>query len=371
MKRSLALFFAVCLLLCGCRADTPYVQPTATPTNPSTQPSPPPPTQPAPTDPEPTEPTEPTEPAYRHPITGEALDAPFTARCVAVVINNIQHAQPLYGIGQADILYEAMAEGGGSITRCVAVFSDVGAVEKIGSIRSARTYLIDVARVHNAIFVHCGGSPYAAEELAETGYDAINQKYNGKYFYRDQYRLDAGYAREHTLFTTGQDLLDCIAAKGYSMEQTYDPAFLPTFSEDATPDGVSGKQISVRFNTSGGKTTRMTYHSDDGFYYGEQQWGDRIEPFADETLGETVPFRNVFLLYVAISSPNGRHIFTQQTGEGDGYFACGGKIVPIKWHRASLDEPFTFTLTDGTPLVQGIGKTYVAILPIGSPTQFA
>jgi hypothetical protein len=49
-------------------------------------------------------------------------------------------------------------------------------------------------------------------------------------------------------------------------------------------------------------------------------------------------------------------------GEGEGFYACNGQIVPIKWSRDSVNDPFTYTLTDGTPLVMGVGKTYVAVI---------
>ncbi len=377
MKRAVVLFLAVCMLLCGCQTKQPE------------------PTEPSKATPEPTETTvpvtEPTQPTtepttepvteppvlYRHPVTGEGLDAPFTGRCVGVIINNSQHAQPLYGIGQADVLYECMAEGGGSITRCLAVFSDLRGAEKIGPVRSARTYFINLARMYDAIFVHCGASPFATDELNELkDFSAINQMKNGAYFYRDQARLDAGYAREHTLFTSGESLLECIDKRGFSLEHTYAQDFAPAFSTDAAPDGETAQTIEARFNGNGGKATVMTYDAETGCYYGEQRWrgGNTysiVSPLADETTGESVPFRNVLLLYVNITySTNSSHVFTEQTGTGTGYYACGGKIVPIRWSRDSLDEPFTFTLSDGTELTQGIGKSYVALLPAGSPVTY-
>lgn len=139
MKRLLVLLLAACALLyaCGAQPSLFHREDPGETTPPTT----------APTVPgETTGPTEPPEAAYRHPLTGAPLDAPFAGRCTAVVINNIRQAQPLYGIGQADVLYEIIAEGGGSITRCLGIFSEIGSVEKIGSIRSARTYLVDLAR---------------------------------------------------------------------------------------------------------------------------------------------------------------------------------------------------------------------------------
>ena len=53
-------------------------------------------------------------------------------------------------------------------------------------------------------------------------------------------------------------------------------------------------------------------------------------------------------------------------GSGEGWFVCGGKMIPILWHRADNNSPFTFTHTDGTPLLQGIGTSYMALAPTGS-----
>ncbi len=358
MKRLLALTLTVSLLLTGCRL-TASADDSAS-TAPSTAP---------PTAPPATEPTV----SYQHPLTGEPLDAPYTGRCVAVVINNIRQAQPLYGIAEADILYEVMAEGGGSITRCLAVYSQIGKAEKIGSIRSARTYLVDLARAHNAVFVHCGGSEYSLEELDELDYDAINEYYNGSFFYRDQERYASGYAWEHTLFASGKNILACIAKKQFPMESQYESAVCPVFAKDPTPAGERAHQIEVRFNPNG-KATIMTYSPQSGCYYGEQRWRNGTEysytePLADEGSQELVSYRNVLALFVPTTT-DGYRVFTEQTGTGNGYYACGGSIVPILWHRESLDQPFTYTLTDGTPLVQGIGKTYIAVLPEGSPVTY-
>ena len=44
--------------------------------------------------------------------------------------------------------------------------------------------------------------------------------------------------------------------------------------------------------------------------------------------------------------------------------------MKIKWVHEEETDPFTFFLEDGTPLQQGVGSTYVAIAPVGSPVSF-
>ena len=198
MKRIAALLLAVMLLLTAC-AKTPD------PTEPSTEAT----TAPTETTTEattqPTETTQAPEAQYHNPLTGEPLEEPIMERPYAVVMNNIYDAQPMHGVGQADIFYEYMVDGlSGGITRCLALFTDVGQVEKIGSIRSARTYNISLARSYQALFAHAGGSTMA-DSLLKSGVanDLDAGKASSNIFYRDQDRLNSGYALEHTMFTSG------------------------------------------------------------------------------------------------------------------------------------------------------------------------
>lgn len=362
MKKTLAI--ALCLsLLTGCAGAPKQTQPatvateeTAAPTTQTTQ---------APTVPA----TETTEPMvlYRHPLTGELVDAPVKTQPVAVVINNISQAQPLHGIGAADVLCEIMAEGGGSITRLLAVYTDLEQAEKIGSIRSARTYMVDLARAFGtAPLVHCGYSDYARQEINKTKYPSFNQSFQAEYFYRDKDREKAGYATEHTLFASGARLLEGLKEKGYDLLVEDGLDLNLRFEEQVRLDGQEANKISFRFYSKGGKQTVLTYDREADAYFGTQVWKNKTSELKDANSGQAVPFRNVLLLH-AKTTTDGYRMFAQLTGEGTGYFACGGTIVPIKWHREDSAKPFSYTLEDGTPITLAVGKTYMGILPTGSP----
>ncbi len=365
MKRIIAMLLIVLLLLCGCKKDT---QPTVT-TLPETEPTVV--TTEETTVPETT--TEETEPPilFRNPLTGEPLEEAFYARPYAVVINNIYEAQPLHGVGQADILYEITAEGGGSITRMLAVFSDISQVEKLGSIRSSRTYLIDLSKAYDAVFVHAGGSNYAYNKLSSEKINNVDGlSASSDYFYRDQDRRSAGYALEHTLFTSGDRVIRLTEQKGYSTsyEEPVDFGFL--FDEEATISGETANRVEAHFYSKGGKGTIFEYDSTLGTYSAIQNfYGKYDRDLKDANDEQTLEFKNVFFLY-SVTTSDGYRVFAQLTGEGTGYYAMGGKIVPIKWSRETEEDPFVYTLEDGTPLTLGVGKTYVGILPTNSPVTF-
>lgn len=357
MKRVFPVLLILSLLLCACGEQPVETLPTtAAASVPTTSPA----AQPTET----TQTAETTTPeteaatVYRHPLTGEILDAPFVNRLVAVSTNNVPQALPHIGTSQADILYEYLVEG--SATRCLAIYSDVGSVPKLGSIRSARTYNADIAYSYNAIFVHVGGSPMGMDRVRELDMDDLDGITGAAndYFYRDKDRLAAGYDLEHTMVLDGPDAVTFAEQLNYATTVDPNTTYGLNFAEDATPaDGEDANQITIWFQPDG-KSTTMTYDADDGLYYGTEYGLD----FEDENTDKLVGFKNVFVLSADTwVGSDGVHRFMELNGEGDGYFATNGKLVPIKWHHEKDEDPFTYTLTDGTPLVQSVGTSYIAI----------
>ena len=351
MKRLFALVFAICLVLCGCSADpSETVPPTKEPTvatEPSTEAT--------------VETTVATEPVvlYRNPLNGTLLEAPYEGRVVAVVINNLRDALPHRGVAAADFLYEVETEGG--ITRCLAVYSDVSTAQAVGPVRSARTYFNNLAVSYDAPIVHCGGSVRGRNAYVDKDGDKVSpwihldQMYNGGYFYRDQDRLNSGYSMEHTLFTTGAQLAKAVSEKDY-LADNYD--FGLQFLEEVTPKGEAAQKVVVTFQ--GGKTTTFTYDAETGLYAAEQ-YG---KTYIDANTNEQMTFRNVMVLYTDQSfSHDGEYSrsYYELEGEGEGYLAINGKMEKITWARADLNSPFTYTYADGTDVILGVGKTYVAI----------
>lgn len=351
MKRLIALFLLVvlCLTACAPAYEIPYnsTEGTTETTEMNTV--------------ETTEETE-AKVLYRHPLTGEPLEEPLTARPTAVVINNIKACMPQHGISQADIMYEIETEGG--ITRCLALFTDLSGVDKIGPIRSCRTYFNHLSATYDAPLVHCGGSVNGLKGYYDLNnklskWTHLDQRYNGDYFYRDKDRKASGYAKEHTLFTTGE-----LLQKGFEkkkIDMVYDaPVDYGFIFEDApVMTGETANKVTVKFY--GKKTTTMTYNTTSGLYEAAQYNKDHI----DGETGEVLTYRNVLVLQTKHwKEKEGSYSrsYYNLTGSGNGYFACDGKIVPIKWKHNKVTDNFTYTLEDGTPLVLGVGRSYVGII---------
>jgi len=98
------------------------------------------------------------------PLNGTLVD-PQTLRhrIAAVMIDNYPYdARPQSGLHDAEIVYEAEAEGG--ITRYLALYLSP-TPNKIGPVRSARTYFVDLARPYKPLYAHAGENDDVWEPL--------------------------------------------------------------------------------------------------------------------------------------------------------------------------------------------------------------
>ena len=306
--------------------------------------------------------TEQTVQGNYNPLNGTALDEPYTGRVFAVTMNNVSPAIPHKGLGDADIFFEMYIND--YCTRGLALFSDVKSVSDIGSIRSNRMNFTDIAQGYDCVLFHTGGSDLVMNDLYSSGVE--NMGVDVPVGYRDSERSAQGYAWEHTLFATGESLYNAAQNKGFRLTSENKNYGL-TFAAEGTPDGETAASVEILFTISGiTKKTTMTYDSaNDGYTF--NQYGKTM---TDK--GETVYFKNV----VVITAPteniyHGGAVYhvSDLIGTGDGYFACGGKYIAVKWSRASESEPFTFTAADGSAVNFEIGSSYIAIAPTESPVN--
>ena len=363
MKKLIALLLIASLILCGCGASTPAATeattaPTQAPATEATE--------------APTETTEaPTEPpvVYRNPLNGEVLDEPYTGRIFAVTISNIRDALPHYGTMEADILMEMWVNG--SIIRDLALYTDVSKAEAIGSVRSDRLMFNQIVKMYDAVLADAAGSDQVLNDARNTGVNrmTIDTGDSTDYSYRAKDRVftfkpESKY--EHTLFAKGAGLLDFAQKKGFSVTQPSDKDYNLHFTEDGTPEGETANSVNVTFTyRNNKKDTTMVYDESLGKYV-YNQYGKAM------VVGDTEDpecFTNVIIMLADIT--RGDVYYTANfTNGGTGYYANGGKIIPITWGCDGEESPFWFKTVDGADLELGVGNTYMAIAPQDSPVTY-
>ncbi len=299
---------------------------------------------------------------YKSALTGLPVEdeAAQNRRPVAIMINNIKKALPQYGISNAGIVFEALAEGG--ITRLLAVFDDVSGISQIGTIRSARPYYLDFAQSVDAVYVHIGGSPEAYSQIKSRNmdsYDLIEGRYNSMYW-RDKARIQqSGY--EHSVFTSGERIMAQIEKDNVRMtrDSGYKSAF--NFSDDADYSGTDATKITAVFSSY--KTGTYTYDKANGFY----RIGQYGTSHTDALSGVQLAFKNIFILrmnsYVIKGDTAGRLRF-DSTGSGTGKYFVNGTATDITWKRDGKSSPFKLYTTDGKELPVVPGDNYIAIVPL-------
>ena len=187
---------------------------------------------------------------YVNPLTGEGCAQDISQnRPVAIMLNNLKKALPQLGVSQADIIYEALAEGG--ITRMLGVFQSVEDVGDIGSVRSARDYYVSLALGHDAIFLHAGGSPGAYTAIDNWGvaaFDCVNGPYEGTLFWRDQQRRK-NMGLEHSVLTSGDTIQELLPSYSWLRLEHKDGYTYPqTFLEEGQKaQGESAQSVTITF----------------------------------------------------------------------------------------------------------------------------
>ena len=359
-KRTAALLLALWMMfgLMGCGGSSGEQEQPEEPQPPVEEPEPVP-------EPEPEPEPEPVDPARMNPLSGREMTGEYrNLRPVAVMFNNLKAAQPQLGVSQADIIYEIPAEGG--ITRMVGVFQSMDGVGTLGSIRSTRSYYLEVALGHDALLVHAGGSPEAYQDIPNWGVDNMDGVRGGsdaQIFWRDAERKKtAGY--EHSLLTSGEKVQAYLDGGRYRTEHQDGYTYTQAFAEDGTPaDGTAAEQFKLHYTTY--KTGTFDYNADRKLYMVGQYGG----AYTDGNSGEQVGVTNVLVLETDIHQIPGDkegRLNVKMTGAGNGIYFCGGKCVPIQWSKADRNSQFVYRLTDGTHLTLGQGTSYVCIMDPGT-----
>ena len=113
------------------------------------------------------------------------------------------------------------------------------------------------------------------------------------------------------------------------------------------------------------KDTSFVYNAEMDKYIWNQYGMEMRDQITDELEG----FTNVVVM-VADITHNGIYHAADFVAGGSGYYANGGKLIPILWACDDEDSAFRFLREDGETLEMGAGNTYIAIVTPESPVTW-
>lgn len=287
---------------------------------------------------------------YYSPLTGESVDDKLktTKPATAVMIENSPDARPQSGLKDAEIVYEAVAEGG--ITRFLVVYQQK-APETVGPVRSLRLYYVDWLTPYNASVAHVGGSAAALQLVRGGGYRDIDQFFNPT-FYR---RATDRYA-PHNVYTSFSKLNELTAAKGFTSS---DPKPFDRAEDEKDPI-QDGTQVTLKIS---GPTYNSTYTYDPATkLYARSQAG---APHLDREAGQ-IQAKVVVALRVNMERvmEDGYRESITTTGSGDAMVFQNGHANAVTWHKDSREAQLRFTDAAGTPFKLARGTTWISAIPV-------
>ncbi len=289
-------------------------------------------------------------PVYYSLMTGAKVSsiADQTAPVTGVMIENSPDARPQSGLKQADVVYEAIAEGG--ITRFMALYQQ-GAPGTIGPVRSVRLYDLDWLAPYQGSLAHVGGSAEALQTIRSgSPWRDLDQFFNsGSYS-----RVSDRYA-PHNVYTSMDRLHALETAKGFTSS-----TFTSFPRVDGTPtDKPSVSSVAINFSSALYNTT-YTY-SQGCNCYPRSQAG---EPHLDREDGQIQPNVVVALHVdeVTIMQDGSRQKITT-VGGGKADVFQNGTVIEGTWKKDSQASPLELLDAAGKPISLARGQTWIAAVP--------
>lgn len=300
-------------------------------------------------------------------------------RPLGVMIENHEDARPQSGLSKADVVYEAVAEGG--ITRFLAVYYCQDA-EIVGPVRSARTYFLDFISEYGdyPLYAHVGGAntPGPADALGQIrdygwqNYNDLNQFSIGfPVFYRDYDRLGRTVATEHTMYSSTTRLWDYAKEeRGLSNVDedgnSWDEDFTYYEYKEDEPEGSRPQSQSISYVAWDGQDDYVVdwqYNRATNSYV-RSNGG---QPHIDLNTEQPISAKNVVVLFMRESRANdgyegNLHMIYGTKGTGNALVFQDGKEIEAKWSKSNRTSRLILTDSRGQEIEYNPGLTWFSVL---------
>ena len=296
-------------------------------------------------------------------------------RPLGVMVENHVDARPQLGLSRADVIYEAVAEGG--ITRYLVLYlcQDAG---DIAPVRSARTYFIDWLSEYSAAYAHVGGANTPGPA------DALGQIRDYKIDDLDQFGLGfPTYWRgtdklaPHNVHTTTQKLWAAAEERSFGPKDDkgarWDANFTVwKFKDDAALEKRGDqKPIVVPFwADQSDYTVTWNYDKNTNLYNRFHGQTAHTDPLTKEQLAA----KDVIIQFETERTaddgyPDGHQLYGT-TGNGNALIFQDGTVVKGKWVKTSRTSRTKYVDAQGKEVQLNRGLIWIQTIQVGNSVTY-
>ncbi len=318
-----------------------------------------------------------------------------TRRPLVIMVENSPDARPHSGINRADIVYEAVAEGG--VTRFMPVFLCDAARSSVvvAPVRSVRTYFIDWASEYGEtpLFGHVGGANCSGEKLPNgntgpcltdkraqaieqlvayewrysKGNDLDQFSVGAKAYIRNESRTGQTVATEHSVEGRTEKLWAVGKERGWTNldpdGKDWQDSFVPwKFKVEAAPaEQAAITPISYDF-WEGYKQfdARWDYDATTNTY--KRSTGGEVHTDLETT--EQLWAKNIVVLFTKETGPvdNLKHMLYATTGQGEALVFQDGTVIEANWSKKNRTARTIFTNKKGQEITFNPGRIWISVV---------
>ena len=309
-------------------------------------------------------------------------------RPLAIMIENHAESRPQSGLSRADVVYEAVAEGG--ISRFMGVFTAVlpHKARMWHRFRSARTYFLPWVLEYDALYNHVGGAGNCSDPTVDERAKALCQIDTYKIKDMDQFgisfptcyrnydRLDHPVATEHTMVCVTDKLLKLASERGWANVDAkgvpWDKNFEQWKFKDDAKEADRGASLSAKFVAWKGYEAEYGVRWD---YDPKQNRFLRVNggaPHMDLETKEQLWAKTVIIQFARGTGPvdEHAHLLYNNVGKGDGLMLVDGKAIKITWSKPVRTDRTKFFDAVGGEVPINRGPVWIELLPIGTPVAY-
>jgi hypothetical protein len=282
-------------------------------------------------------------------LTGEEPEADLPRPAVAVKIENSPQARPQAGLGEADVVFEEVVEGG--VTRFAAIYH-CGSTKKVGPVRSARFDDPKIVGPFTKVLAYSGANGIVEKELQKNKMVLFTEQADtAKAFFRDP----EGSQDVHSLRMNVEKL----RAEVDDLNAATPPEDVFTFGE-VPASAKDAKKVTMNFSSSNIVMYRWARGAWRRFQDGA--------PFK-VTPGGQVAVPNVLVQEVKVDPSccivdvtGNRSPDISLKGKGKLWLLRDGKVIAGRWAIGDDGIP-EYTTLDGDPLPFKVGSIWIELVP--------